>query len=99
MISQIANGARLPPIDRVPGWIEALRLTKEQGDELILEAKLAHCPADIADVLRGLMKTRDDLLATLPVLEAAAADLKAINQAQAQRIAELEEQLARRPAP
>jgi hypothetical protein len=48
-IFHIMDGDRLPPLDRIEGWADALLLKGGERAEFIREAMLAHCPAAIRE--------------------------------------------------
>ena len=53
-INMIAKGSRLPPLDRIEAWADALNLNGSERQEFIEAAWLAHCPAEAQAMVQRL---------------------------------------------
>jgi transcriptional regulator with XRE-family HTH domain len=69
-VSQIVNGLRTPPLDRVAVWADALGITGQERQRFLDLAAIAHLPAEaqprfllIHEEYHQLLELRDQLLA------------------------------------
>ncbi len=53
-INNVCRDRRLPPLDRIDSWADALKLTGPEREQFLIEANLAHCPPVIAAGWRTL---------------------------------------------
>lgn len=108
-LSHVGKARRLPQVHQAAKIAECIRLSGEELDLFMLEAKLAHCPPDIAAVVRRLVSLRDQQLELNPTVEEVGkvrqvsshrspadlfGDLLGRIQAREQRIADLEQQVS-----
>ena len=69
VISQTTTGSRLPPLDRIDLWADAMRLTEDEREEFALSAALAHCPEPIQREMARLQATITRLEKAVSALE------------------------------
>lgn len=59
VISQTCSGQRLPPLDRIAVWADALRLSASRREDFIAAAHLAHAPERVQQQVGRLQETVD----------------------------------------
>lgn len=66
-----ASGRRAPPLDRLPAWVQALRIDDQETiQRFTLLAYLAHVPPPLADAFLALEERADELERQVEALEA-----------------------------
>ena len=71
-VSRVLAGLRLPPLDEVQRWLDAVELTVVERERLWLTAHLAHCPVWIVSHLEQLQDRLTAVEAELVSLRAVA---------------------------
>ena len=61
VISQTCSGQRLPPLERIGVWAEALGLNTARKESFIIAAHLAHAPERVRQQVGRLQETADGL--------------------------------------
>jgi transcriptional regulator with XRE-family HTH domain len=54
MISQVCTGRRLPPLDRIEAWADALKITGDDRSDFLRAAYLAHAPEQVRHLVADL---------------------------------------------